>query len=211
MKNLRRSFDRFCFQHRNKGIPNLMLYMVLGSAVTYLFSLITNNALLYNLLCFNRTAILQGQVWRLFTYALIYRPRSLGGIGGHLLAAFALYCFYSFGRAAEQSMGTFKFNLYILSGIVLQDVFCMITGTPAVIDSLKWSMFLVFATQCPDSSIHLYGIIPIKAWVWALIDLGLIAYEVISLRAYFPHNLFPLISIINFVLFFGNHIGGQTA
>ena len=30
LKNLRRKFNRFCFQHRNKGIPNLMLYIVLG-------------------------------------------------------------------------------------------------------------------------------------------------------------------------------------
>ena len=34
MKNLRRNFNRFCFQHRDKGIPNLMLYICLGSGIT---------------------------------------------------------------------------------------------------------------------------------------------------------------------------------
>ena len=33
MKNLRRQFELFCYKHRNKGIPNLMLYIVLGTAV----------------------------------------------------------------------------------------------------------------------------------------------------------------------------------
>lgn len=68
MKNLRRSFDRFCFQHRDKGIPNLMLFIVLGNAVVYLLSTFAQNFALYNLLCFDRDAILQGQVWRLVTY-----------------------------------------------------------------------------------------------------------------------------------------------
>ena len=43
MKNLRRSFERFCFRNQNKGIKNLMLYICSGSAVVYLLSMISQN------------------------------------------------------------------------------------------------------------------------------------------------------------------------
>ena len=70
MKNWRRNFERFCYRNRGKGIPNLMLYIVLGNAVVYLISAMAGNYTLYYLLRFNRTAILQGQIWRLITYPL---------------------------------------------------------------------------------------------------------------------------------------------
>ena len=71
MKNLRRRFERFCFANRSKGIPNLMLYITLGSGMVYLFTLATQQTFLYNLLCFDRALILQGEVWRLITYPLV--------------------------------------------------------------------------------------------------------------------------------------------
>ena len=50
MKNLRKRFDRFCYLNRNKGIPNLMLYISIGSAVVYLMTQMAGNPLLYQLL-----------------------------------------------------------------------------------------------------------------------------------------------------------------
>ena len=40
MKELRRKFNRFCFRNRDKGIPNLMLYISLGAAVLALMNMI---------------------------------------------------------------------------------------------------------------------------------------------------------------------------
>ena len=203
MKNLRRRFNLFCFKHRDKGIPNLILYLGIGSIIVYLISMITNSFDIYYMLCFDRAAILQGQVWRLITYAFTFRANLFGGNADIFFTLFALYCFYNFGRYAEASMGTLKFNIFLFTGLILQDVFCMITGTPAEIYPIKFSIFLVFAATCPNSSIYLYGIIPIKTWVWVLIDFALTAYQVFALRALFPHNLFPLVAILNFLLFFG--------
>ena len=95
MKNLRKRFELFCYQNRHKGVPNLMLYIVLGTAVVYLMSDISRNYLLYDLLYFDRDRILQGQVWRLFTYPLTYRTSTL------MLTAISLLCYYSLGRAME--------------------------------------------------------------------------------------------------------------
>ena len=126
MKNLRRKFDLYCYKNRNKGIPNLMLYIVLGTAVVYVMSRMYGNAFLYYLLRFDRGAILQGQVWRLITYPLTYSAGNL------LLTAVSLFCYYSLGRAMENIWGTLRFNLYYLSGVVMMDIYCLLFGGPTL-------------------------------------------------------------------------------
>ncbi len=202
MKNLRRKFERFCFQNRDKGIPNLMLYVTLGSAIVYLLSMFDHSYTLYNILCFDRDLILQGQVWRLFTYVFTYD-------GGHLLiTAIGLFCYYTLGRAMENIWGTLRFNLFYFSGVIMMDVFCMIFGGWADISYLNMSLFLAYATLFPDARFLFLYIIPVKAWIFALVDLALTIYSVIQLTAFglFPYSLFPLVAIANYFLFFGKDV-----
>ena len=140
MKNLRRNFERYCYVNRNKGIPNLMLYIVLGNAVVYLISAFTGNYVLYNLLCFNRAAILHGQVWRLITYPLTTLSSNI------LFMLITLLCYYSLGTAMERQWGTLKFNLFYLSGVVLMDVYGMLFNCQADVYYLNMSLFLGYAT-----------------------------------------------------------------
>lgn len=202
MKKLRNRFERFCFQNRKKGIPNLMLYISIGSVIVYLLSSFDQSATLYMALCFDRTLILQGQIWRLFTYVFTYGAYSMN----LLLFAISLFCYYSLGRAMENSWGTFRFNLFYLSGIVLMDIFSMIFGTQATVTYLNLSLFLGYATLYPDSHFLLFFIIPVKAWIFGLFDLVLTLYEVLALIPLFPHNLFPLVAIANYFLFFGKDV-----
>ncbi len=201
MRDLRKRFDRFCYRHRNWGIPNLMLYLCLGSGLVYLFSVTSQNVILYEILCFDRALILKGQVWRLFTYPLTYS-------GGNILFMLVgLLCYYSLGRAMENVWGTFRFNLFYLSGVVLMDVYCLVMGCwfdayyNADVYYLNLSLFLAYATMYPDSQFLLFFIIPVKAWIFALLDLILVAVGVFLDP--FPSNLFPLIALANYFLFIG--------
>lgn len=194
LKNLRRQFELFCYKNRYKGIPNLMLYISLGSAVVYLMSEISGNYILYNLLFFNRDAILHGQIWRLITYPLTYRIDNL------LLMAVSLMCYYSLGRAMENIWGTLRFNLFYLTGVVLMDVYCMIFGGTASVTYLNLSLFLSYATLYPDSQFLLFFIIPVKAWFFALLDLAIVVMDLFTMP--FPYNLFSVISLANYFLFF---------
>ncbi len=198
MKNLRKRFDVFCYRNRNKGIPNLMLYISLGAGLTYLFTLFGNNALLYSIFYFDRALILQGQIWRLFTYPLVYDA------GNILLTAITLLCYYSLGRAMENLWGTLKFNLFYLTGVVMMDVYCLIFGGQADVSYLNMSLFLSYATLYPDAHFLLLFIIPVKAWIFALLDLVLV---VVGLVTYpFPYNLFSVVSLANYFLFFGKDV-----
>ena len=224
MKNLRRNFNRFCFQHRDKGIPNLMLYICLGSGITTFANMMNGGSILYNLLCFDKGAILQGQVWRLVSWLL---TEQLGG--NPVLSVLFLYFFYRLGRAVEMSIGTFKFNLFYLGGVILMDlfgmVFCPIEAVtignmvipPEIFTMfysdmayyLHLSMVLAFCTLYPDSQFMVLFVIPIKAWVLALIDLILIGISVYNLCypvLLFPHCLFPLIGLLTYFIFFGGEM-----
>ena len=199
---MRKKFERFCFKNRNYGIPKLMLYITLGTALVYVFSMIDNSYTLYNWLYFDRALILKGQVWRLFSYVLTYDA------GNILLTAVSLFCYYSLGRAMENVWGTLRFNLFYFSGVILQDVFSMVFGGYADVMYLDMSLFLAYATMYPLSEFLLFFIIPVKAWIFALVDLGITLYSVISMTAFglFPYSLFPLVALMNYFLFFGKDV-----
>ena len=217
---IRRRFERFCFRNRDKGIRDLMLYICLGSGIVTFASMMNGGAFLYDLLCFDKSAIFRGQVWRLFSWLL---TESLSS--NPLLNVIFLYFFYRLGSSVEHSIGTFKFNLFYLGGVILMDLFALIacpTGAvlldgmilpPDVFTMLysnmayylHLSMILAFATMYPDSQFLIFFVIPVKAWVIALVDLVLIGISVFNMSfpvMLFPHCLFPLIGILNYILFF---------
>ena len=194
MNELRRRFNRFCFRNRDKGIPNLMLYVTLATATVYLINMVDPSDSLFYWLYFDRTLILRGQIWRLFTFPLIHSG------GGALWTALMLMCYYSLGRAIENLWGPFRFNLFYFSGILLMDAYCMIFGGWADAYYLNLSLFLAYATLYPDAEFLLFFIIPVKAWVLAAIDLFFI---LMGLFDPFPHNLFPVVALANYFLFFG--------
>ena len=198
MKNPRRQFELFCFKNKDKGISNLMLYIVLGTAVVYVMSEMVGNYTLYHLLRFNRDLILQGQIWRLITYPLTYRIDNL------LLMAVSLFCYYSLGQAMENIWGTLRFNLFYLTGILMMDVYCLIFGGQADVTYLNLSLFLSYATLFPNAQFLLFFIIPVKAWIFALLDLAIVLMDLLTLP--FPYNLFSVISLANYFLFFGKDV-----
>ncbi|MBR5570364.1 MAG: hypothetical protein IKW10_05660 [Oscillospiraceae bacterium] len=226
MKKNPHRLRRFLYEHRNFGIPNLMLYIVLGSAVVYLMTQFAGNYALYHLLRFDYHKILEGQVWRLFTYIFTYQATS----SNFLLVAISLFCFYSLGSAVEHTFGTLRFNLFYLTGILLMDTFAMCCGGIPVefmgvsIDVndlgvyttmsyyLHLSLLIAFATLYPDTHFLLFFIIPVKAWIFGLLDIILTlygVYEMLFLHALspmLPHSLFPLVAIANYFLFFGKDV-----
>ena len=213
----RKGFERFCYRHRHFGIPNLMLYIVLGNALVYFLCVFAENEMLYELLRFDRAAILQGQVWRLVSYVFTSFSRS-----NPFLLLISLVCYYSLAKAIESTWGTLKFNLFYLTGILLMDVFAMtVGGMYAYVGNdvydmsayyysmgiyLNLSLFLGYATLYPSAQFLIFFILPVRAWIFALFDLAITAYDMYSMRAFFPHNLFPLIAIANYFLFFGKDV-----
>lgn len=232
MSNLRRDFNRFLFKNRNKGIPNLMLYIAIGNLIVYFFSRQADGLQLYNWFCFDASLILKGQVWRLFTYIFTFGYEYSTGVLGFFLMLIALYFYYWLGKMLEATWGTLRFNLYYLSGVLLMDAAALIVrlafprislSIPVTVTYLNLSMFLAVATLIPDQRVMLMFFIPIKMRWLALVYFGLTLYEVANgiysaVIYWVKYNsayigifwlcvaLFPLIALLNYFLFLGKNV-----
>lgn len=93
------------------AIPNLTVILLLCYGVGYGVELFAPNVVPYLIL--NPYLILRGQIWRLVTWILI--PPSAFGLFTFIM----LYFYYSIGMVLERTWGTYKYNVYLFSGILL--------------------------------------------------------------------------------------------
>ena len=191
---------RFCQKHPNFGIPNLMMYVIGGNILVYLLVMMSpNNNFLYALY-FNWDLILQGQVWRLITYIFIPPTWSLFSF------LISLYFYYIIAKILEMAWGTAKFSFYYFFGVILTTLYGIIISLAmdasyVGISSyyLNLSLFFAYATLFPDNIVLLFFIIPIKMKYLALFDGILFIAGILSNP--FPLNLFPLVPILNYLIF----------
>jgi len=198
MKSLMNKIDRFCYRHPRFGITNLMLYIVIGNAIVWLFSMFAPDIL--NYLYFSPYHILRGEVWRIFTF-VIY-PINTG-----YLAIIAFYFYYMIGRTLEQQWGAGKFTIYFFTGILLTVLygfavyFIFRVNLPVSADYIYFSMFFAFATLFPDAQVLLFFIIPIKMKWLGLVDALFFLVSIVTTP--FPANLLPIVAVLNYLLFCG--------
>jgi hypothetical protein len=91
------------------AIPNLTVILLLCYVVGYVIELFNSNFVSY--LTLNPYLILRGQIWRLFTWVII-PPSSL-----NIFTLIMLFFYYSIGTVLERTWGTWKYNVYIFSGM----------------------------------------------------------------------------------------------
>ena len=217
MKKLMQAIDRFCYRHPRFGIPNLMLYVVIANAIIWLFSMMDTTNLLVFSLSFSPYHILRGQVWRLFSFALL--PYNYG-----FLALIAFYFYYFIGSTIEREWGSGKFTIYFFSGVVMTVVYGFIVyfvmgrgmdsasrealslavGSQVSAYYIYLSMFFTFATLYPEMQVLLFFFIPVKMKWLGLLDLALFLYEVAA--GMFPFNLLPVVAVLNYLLFCGEYL-----
>ncbi|MBO4887634.1 MAG: hypothetical protein J5589_04915 [Firmicutes bacterium] len=183
------------------AIPNLMRYVIFGSAIVYVISLIAPNAVYF--LNMDPAQVLKGQVWRLITFVFV------PSLGNPLMTALSLFCYYWIGGALERSWGTFKFNFYFFVGVIAIDIVLFIsyflgyslTYMYHQAGYLFQSMFLALATMFPDFRVLLMLIIPIKSSWMGYISAALLIYEFII--GSLPIKLLILASMAGYLIFFG--------
>ena len=201
---------------RHGGIPNLTVYIIICYVIGYLLTYM--NPSLLSMMSLDVSKILQGQIWRLVTW-VIYPPST----GNFLLFAISiLFFYYPIGTSLERTWGSFRYTLYIFSGLLFVLIAAFITyfvtGGFVVIDGMTYmiggsvfttyylslSVFLAYAACYPDMQILLWFVIPIKmkwmAWVYgAIIVYNMISYVRVGLWV----MAVPILaSLLNFVLFF---------
>jgi hypothetical protein len=117
---------------------------------------------------------------------------------------FILYFYYMVGTGLEQEWGTFKFNLYYLIGMLGTTAATFITGGGATAVYLNMSLFLAFAYIYPNFEILLFLLLPLKVKYLAWLNWFFIGFTVLT--GTLPAKAAALVSIANFLLFFGKDI-----
>ena len=204
LNKLERKFGR-------NAIPGLMRYIVIINVVGAVLGIVAPG-FYYNYLSLDFGQILRGQIWRLVTFILY--PDLSSGSGfinpiSILFFAIKIYLYYMIGNALENAWGAFRFNLYYLSGLLLNIVASIILyavgkSFPMGLNAIYQSMFLAFAVLYPDVQLLLYFVIPIKVkWLGILYGV-IIGYEVVSylVLGHYAFALATVAGIANFLIFF---------
>ena len=192
------------------AVPNLMLWLIGAYAIGYI--LFRANPAIMEFLMLSPYHILHGQVWRLVTW--IFMP-STGSLFSLLIMALL---YYQLGSALERTWGTFRFNVYIFSGMIftvigafiLYGITCLLGGGVTMsamllgygfsTNYINLSIFLAFAVTYPEMQILLMYIIPVKMKWMAVIYAILTAAQLIE--GNWASRIAIVMSLLNFIIFF---------
>ena len=212
MSKFEKKFGRY-------AIPNLTLILILSYVAGYVIELLGSAAgvNLLGYLTLDTYRILHGQIWRLVTWVIV-PPESLG-----IFTVIMLYFYYSLGTTLERTWGTYRYNVYIFSGMLftiigsflcMGVVYLMYGSLPTEIASsyfysgsyafstyyINLSIFLAFAATYPDMQVLLMFVIPVKMKWMGILDAVLMLYYVIKGGVFTKFAI--IASLLNFVLYF---------
>jgi hypothetical protein len=174
-----------------------MLYLIIAQvavfAFDYLFAFRGMN--LSQWLYFDRSLILQGQVWRVISFVAVPDQSN------PFFMLLFMYVYYSLAREIESNWGGFFFNLFYLFGVIGTIIGGFITGYASIV-YINLSIFLAYAALFPHAVFLLFFIIPVKAKWLAIIYLIFLGISLIL--GDFATKIAILFSMGNIILFFWN-------
>ena len=203
-----RFIDKLERKYGKFGIPDLTIYIVICYVIGYVLQMFNSSIL--DILSLEPAYILKGQIWRLVTW-VIYPPSSNNILW---FALMILFFYYPIGTSLERTIGTFKYTLYIFSGMLFTVigafVLYFILGGNYLIGGLfttyyiSLSTFLAYAMCYPDMKILLMYVIPVKM-KWMAAFYGVIIFydaaRYVSIGRWYL--VIPIAaSLLNFILFY---------
>lgn len=216
MGRKKKSFiDKMERKYGRYAINNISLYLIICYAFGYIMQMINPTFIYFLTLNFDR--IMHGEVWRLVSWILI--PPTSSNLFFTLIM---LYFYYSIGTSLESVWGTFRYNLYLFSGMLFTIVgafliyiivqFGVVTIPVSQVDYfyiistmfstyyINMSIFLAYAATFPNMRVMLMMLIPIKVKAMGIIYGIILVVELI--QSPFEMQVVIAASLLNFVLFF---------
>jgi len=187
------------------AVPNVILTLIIAQLVLYAAILIGRVEFVSMLLI--PKAVLAGEWWRIISFVLA-PPRVPETLFQGLFLAFFWYILWMMSTSLESIWGAFRFNFFLLSGLVFTILGAFIgqfiSPSSLIVVSpyfLYLSVFFAFATLNPNIQFLIFFVIPMKVkWLaWFLA-----AMTVLSLF-YSPtmgERVAILTPLLNYLLFF---------
>ena len=187
-----RKFGRF-------AIPNLMRVIIvlygLGMALQIFMP-----GFYYSYLMLDPYQILNGQIWRVFTFLLQCPSNNI------IFFVITLYFYYMIGNVLENKWGKFRFNVYYFSGVlgtvIASLLVYIITGRGYYMDTtfINASLFLAFAFEYPDMKVLFMLLLPIKMKWMAYASMAMYALNFI--QGNIGTKVAIAVSLLNFFVYF---------
>ncbi len=200
LNKMERKFGRF-------AVPNLTFWLIGAWVLGFIIQYTMPEA--QRLLTLEPYLILQGQVWRIVSWLLI--PPSVN----ILFLVFFLSCYYFIGTSIEQAIGTFRYNVYLIGGLlcsvlgafILYLIYYLVARIPVTgigyyfsTQYVTMSLFMAFAVIYPNSEFRLYFIIPFKAKWMGIVDAVWMVFMFIVSN--WAGRVAIIASVMNFLIFF---------
>tara|TARA_R110002072_G_scaffold145460_1_gene291911 strand:- start:47308 stop:48102 length:795 start_codon:yes stop_codon:yes gene_type:complete len=196
-----RLLDRLERKLRPYAVPNLTLVIIMGQVLAYIVNQ-SNPQVLERMVLVPRL-VMEGEVWRLGSFCFVPPMTNL------LFFFFAMMIFHMMGSALEQTWGTVRYNLFLISGyLATVGVAFVYPDQMATNMFIGTSVFLAFAWLYPDYVFYIMFVLPVKVrWLALLTWIGLIYALIVGNM---QTRLFVLAGVANFLLFFGQEIIQRT-
>jgi hypothetical protein len=167
------------------AIPHLVRWIGIFQLTVWALNLFSPDLIEY--LVFDRSGILQGQIWRAITF--IFIP----GTNSPILILFAVFFLWFISDGLENEWGMFRVNLFVLATVGCLILLGMIPVIGDLVNVqisflLFSTLFFAFAAIYPDQIINLFGVIPVKAKWLAAANAGMLIFQIMS----FPLFLIPI-------------------
>ncbi len=193
------------------AIPNLMYYVIIIYAAGAIIGLVAPG-FYETYLSLDIGRVLHGQVWRLVTFLL--HPYPFFSLASIFWLVIELALYYYIGRSLEQIWGTFRFNLYYLSGVFFNILAALILYFvfgdmiyPAGLTYISRSLFMAFAVVFPDVRLYVMFIIPVKMrWLGylygAYLGYDIVTYAMQGTKEGIAMAVAIVVAVANFLIFF---------
>jgi hypothetical protein len=196
LDKLDRKIGRFAPTH-------VTLYLIIGQVFVFLSSLL--GLLDIRQFVLVPQLVLHGEPWRLVTFLFFPPPVNPGSMLSLVFLPFAWWIFYLMGSALENYWGALRYDLFLLTGVVLTIAAAFVSPDSAVTNAfIAGSVFLAFAWLNPDFELALFFILPVKIKWLALVTWILYVYGFVTGSLATRAQI--LASVGNFLLFFGREI-----
>lgn len=154
------------------------------------------------LLWLDPRAVLQGEVWRVFTF--LFAPTGPVDLYGLFWTALGLWFLHTMGTSLEAQWGSFRFDLFVLLGAAATLAVGFVVG-PVTGTWIATAMLLAFAVEFPEVEVLLL-ILPVKVKWLGLLSGGWMVWSFVA--GSLNTRAAVLVALLDFLLFCGGALRG---
>jgi membrane associated rhomboid family serine protease len=176
----RREGPSFLGSFANRG--QVCKWLVIINAIAFVIQILTlSRGTFTNFFILDPEKVMNGEVWRLLTYAFLHSPTDIFHI------VFNMLFLWWFGHEVEDLYGHVEFLVFYLSAALLGGVAFVVTAQLGMVHGVCLgasgaviAVLVVFAFHYPRQIILLFFVLPVPIWLFVVLEVVLDAFVFLS-------------------------------